>query len=56
MSIKIKDRGPAVAIQISILISGIAFAYWLDFGFTRLTSQVSWVKLQRLAACINALS
>jgi hypothetical protein len=43
MSITEKERGPEVGIQVIWLLHGIAFAYWLDFGFTRLNSQVSWV-------------
>jgi len=43
MSIESKERGPEVAKQCAWLISGIALAYWIDFGFTRLDSQVSWV-------------
>jgi hypothetical protein len=43
MSITEKQRGPEVGIQVVWLLHGIAFAYWLDFGFTRLNTQVSWV-------------
>ena len=43
MSIESKERGPEVAKQCAWLISGIALAYWLDFGFTGMDSQVSWV-------------
>lgn len=43
MSIESTERGPEVAIQCAWLISGIAVAYWIDFGFTRLDSQISWV-------------
>src|SRR6201996_642131 len=42
MSITAKERGPEVAIQCIWLISGVALAYWMDFGFTRMTNQVSW--------------
>lgn len=35
-------RGPEVAIQCVYLIWGVALAYWVDFGFTRLDTQVSW--------------
>lgn len=36
-------RGPEVAIQCVYLIWGVALAYWVDFGFTRLgDAQVSW--------------
>jgi hypothetical protein len=43
MSIESKERGPEVAVQCAWLISGIAVAYWVDFGFTRLNNQLSWV-------------
>jgi hypothetical protein len=49
MSIESKERGPEVAKQCTWLISGIALAYWLDFAFTRLDSQVSWVKHPSIA-------
>lgn len=42
MSIDEKERGPEVAVQCIWLISGVALAYWVDFGFTRMTNQVSW--------------
>lgn len=42
MSIKASERGPEVAQQCSWLIFGIAVAYWIDFGFVQLNSQVSW--------------
>lgn len=42
MSIESKERGPEVAIQCIWLISGVALGYWMDFGFTRMTNQVSW--------------
>jgi hypothetical protein len=45
MSIDYKERGPEVAVQCVWLISGVALAYWVDFGFTRLDSQMSWVTL-----------
>ena len=43
MSIEIKERGPDVAFMCIFLVGGCALAYWIDFGFTRLDSQVSWV-------------
>ena len=43
MSIEYTERGPEVAIQCAWLISGVALAYWVDFGFTRLDTQISWV-------------
>jgi hypothetical protein len=42
MSIDHNERGPEVAIQCCLLISGVALAYWVDFGCTQLDSQVSW--------------
>ncbi|KAJ6092307.1 hypothetical protein N7467_004276 [Penicillium canescens] len=42
MSITEKERGPEVAFQCIFLVSGCAFAYWVDFGFTRLDNQFSW--------------
>lgn len=35
-------RGPEVAVQCVYLIWGVALAYWVDFGFTRLDTQLSW--------------
>lgn len=43
MSIDSKERGPEVAVQCIFLVSGAAIAYWIDFAFTRLDSQLSWV-------------
>jgi hypothetical protein len=48
MSIETKERGPEVAVQCVWLISGVALAYWVDFGFTRLNQQISWV------SCLNS--
>ncbi|KAJ5360468.1 Major facilitator superfamily domain general substrate transporter [Penicillium concentricum] len=42
MSLTEKERGPEVAFQCIFLVSGCAFAYWVDFGFTRLDNQLSW--------------
>ncbi|KAJ5515018.1 Major facilitator superfamily domain general substrate transporter [Penicillium fimorum] len=42
MSLTEKERGPEVAFQCIFLVSGCAFAYWVDFGFTRLVNQLSW--------------
>jgi hypothetical protein len=44
MSITTKERGPEVAIQCIFLVGGCAFAYWVDFGFTRMDTQISWVR------------
>jgi hypothetical protein len=43
MGITKEQRGPEVAIQCAWLITGIAIAYWIDFGFTRTQHQISWV-------------
>lgn len=43
MSIEVKERGPDVAYMCIYLVGGCAFAYWLDFGFTRMDNQLSWV-------------
>ena len=45
MSIETKERGPDVAFMCILLVGGCAFAYWLDFGFTRMDNQISWVSL-----------
>ena len=45
MSIENRERGPEVAFMCIFLVSGCAFAYWLDFAFTRIAGQVSWVTL-----------
>lgn len=45
MSTEIAERGPEVAITCVFLVSGAAVAYWIDFGFNRLGSQLSWVGL-----------
>ncbi|RFU29565.1 hypothetical protein B7463_g6781, partial [Scytalidium lignicola] len=42
MSIKSTERGPAVAFQLAVTLTGVALSSWLDFGFTRMTNQVSW--------------
>lgn len=46
MSTEASQRGPEIAFQGATLITGVALAYWVDFGFTRLSNQVSWVKLR----------
>src|SRR5687768_2701367 len=37
-------RGPDVARTCVFLISGVALAYWVDLGFTRMDNQISWVR------------
>lgn len=49
MSISTKQRGPEVGVQCIFLVGGCAVAYWVDFGFTRMDNQVSWV----IFACKN---
>ena len=44
MSTEIKQRGPDVAYTCVFLVGGNAFAYWVAFGFTRMTNQLSWVR------------
>ncbi|KAK5446521.1 hypothetical protein LTS15_009860 [Exophiala xenobiotica] len=56
MSIDSKERGPEVAIQCVWLISGVALAYWIDFGFTRMSSQVSWRFPIAFQACFASVS
>ncbi|KAK5941733.1 hypothetical protein PMZ80_005684 [Knufia obscura] len=58
MSIESKERGPEVAVQCVFLISGVALAYWLDFGVTRMTNQVSWrfpIAFQAFFAVVSGL-
>jgi len=55
-TIKKTERGPEVAIQCVYLINGVALAYWIDFAFTRLDTQVSWrfpISLQSLFCLIS---
>lgn len=44
MSTESKERGPQVAMTCVFLVAGAAVAYWVDFGFTSMTNQASWVK------------
>lgn len=44
MSTEAEQRGPNVAVTCVWLVSGAAIAYWIDFGFTRMTNQLSWVR------------
>jgi hypothetical protein len=58
MSIEAKERGPEVAFSCALLISGIPLAYWIDFGFTRMTNQASWrfpIGFQAFFAIISGL-
>ena len=40
MSIESKERGPEVAVQCVYLISGVALAYWIDFGVAQSDMQL----------------
>ncbi len=40
MSIESKERGPEVSVQCIFLITGVAIAYWLDFGVSHSTMQL----------------
>ncbi|KAJ5564951.1 hypothetical protein N7513_001193 [Penicillium frequentans] len=56
MSIDAGGRGPEVAINCSSLIFGVALSYWVTFGFTRMTNQVSWripVAIQSILALLS---
>ncbi|KAJ5532458.1 hypothetical protein N7494_009010 [Penicillium frequentans] len=56
MSIDARGRGPEVAINCSSLIFGVALSYWVTFGFTRMTNQVSWripVAIQSILALLS---
>lgn len=44
MAMEDDQRGPDVAVTCVFLVSGAAIAYWIDFGFTRLENQISWVR------------
>ena len=44
MSTEVEERGPQVAVTCVFLVAGAAVAYWVDFGFTMMTNQASWVK------------
>ena len=48
MSIEARERGPEVAINCSALLLGVALSYWISFGFTQMTNQVSWVSSHSL--------
>lgn len=57
MSIHNYDRGKAAATLNIWLIGGVALAYWLDFGFTRMENQASWripIAAQALYGAISA--
>jgi uncharacterized membrane protein len=47
MSIHAKERGPEVSINCASLLAGVALSYWVDFGFTQMSNQLSWVSNRR---------
>ncbi|RFU26082.1 hypothetical protein B7463_g10251, partial [Scytalidium lignicola] len=58
MSVHAKERGPEVAINCAGLLAGVALSYWVDFGFTQMSNQISWrfpIALQSAFATISAL-
>ncbi|KAJ5699096.1 hypothetical protein N7462_001101 [Penicillium macrosclerotiorum] len=59
MSTDAKGRGPEVAINCSSLLFGVALSYWVTFGFTRMTNQVSWrmpVAIQSIFGILSGTS
>ncbi|KAJ5825167.1 hypothetical protein N7474_002305 [Penicillium riverlandense] len=59
MSIHASERGPEVAINCSSLLGGVALSYWVDFGFTRLSTQISWrmpIAIQSLFALVSGVA
>ncbi|KAJ5778110.1 hypothetical protein N7520_001356 [Penicillium odoratum] len=59
MSIDARGRGPEVAINCSSLVFGVAFSYWVTFGFTRMSNQVSWripVAIQSILAILSGIT
>ncbi|KAK5062648.1 hypothetical protein LTR84_004721 [Exophiala bonariae] len=56
MCLESEQRGPDVASMCIWLVGGCAFAYWVDFGFTRMDNQVSWrvpIGLQTIFALVS---
>jgi len=43
MSLEASERGPEVSYQLALLISGVALAYWVDFGFVQGLEQHPWL-------------
>ncbi|OJJ60316.1 hypothetical protein ASPSYDRAFT_1171262 [Aspergillus sydowii CBS 593.65] len=59
MSIEARERGPEVAINCSALLLGVALSYWISFGFTRMTNQVSWrmpIAIQSIFSILSGAS
>lgn len=49
MNLTESERGPEVSFQCIFLVGGCAFAYWVDFGFTCLDNQLSWMGEQHFS-------
>ncbi|KAJ5987925.1 hypothetical protein N7481_003135 [Penicillium waksmanii] len=59
MSIEARERGPEVAINCSALLLGVALSYWVSFGFTRMTNQISWrlpIAMQSIFSILSGTS
>ncbi|KAJ5739858.1 hypothetical protein N7533_012642 [Penicillium manginii] len=59
MSIEARERGPEVAINCSALLLGVALSYWVSFGFTRMTNQISWrfpIAMQSIFSIMSGIS
>lgn len=52
--VEIGDRGPANAFNATLLISGVPIAYWIDYGFTKMSNQASW-RVPIILQCIFAI-
>lgn len=50
-----EDRGKANAFNAILLISGVPIAYWVDFGFTKLGTQMGW-RAPIIIQCLFAIS
>lgn len=48
MSLEAKERGPEVSKQGALLITGVAMAYWIDYGFVQAHNQI-WVSQAAIA-------
>ncbi|KAF9890112.1 hypothetical protein FE257_006273 [Aspergillus nanangensis] len=58
ISLDAGSRGPEVAINCSGLLAGVAISYWVSFGFTRMTNQISWrmpIAIQSIFAIMSGL-
>ncbi|KAK3115877.1 hypothetical protein LTR53_004321 [Teratosphaeriaceae sp. CCFEE 6253] len=43
MSLEASERGPEVAYQLALLITGVALAYWIDLGFVQGLDKHPWL-------------